>query len=65
MTGERQCRMGNLTHDEDTARLGIVTDMDSGAVGVLRPHIGPGQWTSRQPEGLTVLEPCEQMRERL
>ncbi|MEV6088873.1 hypothetical protein AB0N39_02120 [Streptomyces cellulosae] len=48
--------VGDLIHDEDTERRGIVTDVQGGAVWVLRPEAGPGLWTSEHPDRLTVLE---------
>ncbi|MER7403404.1 hypothetical protein ABT373_13180 [Streptomyces sp. NPDC000070] len=60
MTGERRPGVGDLIHDETTDRCGVVTDVRGGAVWVLRPESGPGQWTSRQPDRLRVLKPREQ-----
>jgi hypothetical protein len=60
MTGERRPWMGDLIHDEIAGRRGVVTDVRGGAVRVLRPESGPGQWTSRQPDRLSVLEPREE-----
>ncbi|WP_063726569.1 hypothetical protein [Streptomyces sp. RTd22] len=64
MSGERNPRVGDLIHDEDTGRR-IVMDVEGGAVWVLRPESGPGQWISRQPERLTVVATCEGMLDRL
>ncbi|WP_346137890.1 hypothetical protein [Streptomyces coeruleofuscus] len=52
--------MGDLIHDETTDRRGVVTDVRGGAVWVLRPESGAGQWTSRQPGRLRVLKPREE-----
>jgi hypothetical protein len=49
-----------LIHDEVTDRRGVVTDVRGGAVWVLRPESGPGQWTSRQPDRLSLLRPHEE-----
>ncbi|WP_338781372.1 hypothetical protein [Streptomyces sp. DG1A-41] len=54
--------MGDLIHDEIAGRRGVVTDVRGGAVWVLRPESGPGRWTSRQPERLTVVTPREASR---
>ncbi|MGC4996811.1 hypothetical protein [Streptomyces sp. DT195] len=56
--------MGDLVHDEDAGRRGIVTDVQGEVVWVLRPEFGTGQWSSREPDRLTVLMPRERMRER-
>ncbi|UUN30469.1 hypothetical protein [Streptomyces sp. FIT100] len=65
MSGERKPRVGDLIHDEDADRHGVVTDVRGGAVWVLRPESGPGQWTSRHPERLAVVTPREGMLDRL
>ncbi|MCR8578078.1 hypothetical protein ACWGJW_21530 [Streptomyces nigrescens] len=65
MSGERRPWVGDLVHDEDADRRGIVTDVRGGAVWVLRPESGPGRWTSRQPERLTVVTPRERRRGQL
>lgn len=62
MTGERKPWVGDLIHDEIAGRRGVVTDVRGGAVWVLRPESGPGRWTSRQPERLTVVTPREASR---
>ncbi|WP_086563449.1 hypothetical protein [Streptomyces africanus] len=63
MTGERRPWVGDLVHDEIAGRRGVVTDVrGGGAVRVLRPESGPGQWTSRQPERLTVVTRREERR---
>lgn len=62
MSGERRPWVGDLVHDEDADRRGIVTDVRGGAVWVLRPESGPGRWASRQPERLTVVTPRERRR---
>ncbi|MFF9806641.1 hypothetical protein ACF1G5_16170 [Streptomyces coeruleorubidus] len=62
MTGEQRPWVGDLIHDEITDRSGVVTDVRGGAVRVLRPESGPGYWTSRQPERLTVVTPREERR---
>ncbi|MET7639358.1 hypothetical protein [Streptomyces sp. NPDC005438] len=57
MSEKRSPWVGDLVHDEDTDRDGIVTDVQGGALWVLRPEMGTGrQWTSEHPERLTVLE---------
>ncbi|MGW2466528.1 hypothetical protein [Streptomyces bauhiniae] len=63
--GEGTAWVGDLVHDEDAGRRGIVTDVRGGAMWVLRPEFGTGQWTSLAPERLTVLMPREGMREQL
>ncbi|MFF3895514.1 hypothetical protein ACFYY3_20455 [Streptomyces sp. NPDC001812] len=65
MTGERTPWVGDLIHDENADRRGIVTDVRGGTVWVLRPESGPGQWTSEQPECLTLMIPREEMRGQL
>lgn len=55
MTGERRPWVGDVVHDEIADRRGIVTDVRGGAVWVLRLESGPGHWTSRRPERLTVV----------
>ncbi|MFJ4975229.1 hypothetical protein ACIP6X_07790 [Streptomyces coeruleorubidus] len=55
--------MGDLIHDETTDRCGVDTDVRGGAVWVLRPESGPGQWTSQQPERLMVVTPREERRQ--
>ncbi|MFH9061334.1 hypothetical protein ACH4GM_08990 [Streptomyces coeruleorubidus] len=60
MTGERRPWVGDLIHDETADRRGVVTDVRGGAVWVLRPESGPGQWISRQPDRLRVLKPREE-----
>ncbi|MDQ0749948.1 hypothetical protein QF034_004179 [Streptomyces africanus] len=62
MTGERRPWVGDLVHDEIAGRRGVVTDVRGGAVWVLRPEYGPGQWTSRQPERLAVVTGREERR---
>lgn len=59
MSGEqgRGAWVGDLIHDKDADRRGIVTDVRGGTVWVLRPEAGPGLWTSEHPGRLTVLEP--------
>ena len=54
MTGEqtRRAWMGDLIHDEDADRRGIVADVSGGATWVLRPEAGPDRWTSRRPDRL-------------
>ncbi|MER8033389.1 hypothetical protein ABTZ78_30985 [Streptomyces bauhiniae] len=58
MSGEqgRGAWVGDLVHDEDADRRGIVTDVRGGTLWVLRPEYGTGQWTSESPERLTLLE---------
>ncbi|MFC9158048.1 hypothetical protein ACFTT0_24065 [Streptomyces bauhiniae] len=48
--------VGDLIHDEDADRRGIVTDVRGGTLWVLRPEHGVDQWTSESPERLTLLE---------
>ncbi|MCK8681297.1 hypothetical protein [Streptomyces lichenis] len=67
MSGERtRPWVGDLVHDADTGRQGIVTDVRRG-VYVLRPERGPGAWawTSERPERLGVVVAREEMGERL
>ncbi|MEU8624077.1 hypothetical protein [Streptomyces sp. NPDC048669] len=64
MTG-RKPWVGDLIHDGDADRLGIVTDVQGGAVWLLRPECGYGRWTSGRPDRLTVVTPREEMRHRL
>ncbi|MFC4328475.1 hypothetical protein ACFPC0_11615 [Streptomyces andamanensis] len=61
----RRAWVGDLVRDEETDRHGVVTDVQGGALWVLRPEHGGGQWTSRRPERLTVVVPRERMRDRL
>ncbi|MBV2357946.1 hypothetical protein KUM39_26930 [Streptomyces sp. J2-1] len=60
---ERRPWVGDLIHDVDADRRGIVTDVRDGALWVLRAESGPGQWTSEVPERLTVVRSRHQMRE--
>lgn len=53
MSGADTAWVGDLVHDEDTGRRGIVTDVRGGSTWVLRPEFGTGRWTSRAPERLT------------
>ncbi|MEU2155212.1 hypothetical protein ABZ532_09335 [Streptomyces sp. NPDC019396] len=64
MAGERKPWVGDVVHDEEADRRGVVTDVRGGAVWVLRPEYGLEQWTSERPEQLTVVTPREQVRER-
>ncbi|MBQ0868272.1 hypothetical protein [Streptomyces sp. RK75] len=48
--------VGDLIHDEDVDRRGIVTDVRGGTLWVLRPEYGVEQWTSEHPARLTLLE---------
>ncbi|MFF8565923.1 hypothetical protein ACF06N_13295 [Streptomyces albidoflavus] len=57
--------VGDLVHDEDADRRGIVTDVRGGTVWVVRPEYGAERWTSERPERLTLLTPGEEMLERL
>ncbi|CAL9399280.1 hypothetical protein SUDANB105_01417 [Streptomyces sp. enrichment culture] len=59
MTGEQKRRawVGDLIHDEDAGRRGVVADVRGGVTWVLRPECGPGRWTSRRPERLRVIDP--------
>ncbi|MFD5492433.1 hypothetical protein ACTWJ9_01910 [Streptomyces sp. GDS52] len=65
MTGDRIAWVGDLIHAENADRCGIVTDVRGGAVWVLRPESGPGQWVSEQPERLTVVTSREEMRRQM
>ncbi|MFJ9030033.1 hypothetical protein ACIRQP_16210 [Streptomyces sp. NPDC102274] len=65
MSSERTPWVGDLIHDEDADRRGIVTNVLGGAVWELRPELGPGRWTSEHPERLTVVTPRERMGDRL
>ncbi|MEV5596264.1 ATP-binding protein [Streptomyces sp. NPDC052496] len=56
--------VGDLIHDEDARRRGIVTDVHGGTVWVLRPEWGQRLWTSRRPDRLTLIMPREQMEDR-
>ncbi|WP_341719020.1 hypothetical protein QQG74_04440 [Micromonospora sp. FIMYZ51] len=47
--------VGDLVHDEDADRPGIVTDILSEAIWVLRPESGSGQWICMSPERLTIV----------
>lgn len=64
MSAKRSPWVGDLIHDEDAGRRGIVTDVQGGAVWVLRPEAGPGRWTSEQPERLSVVTLREEMQDR-
>ncbi|MFI8087745.1 hypothetical protein ACIF9R_05420 [Streptomyces sp. NPDC086080] len=67
MTGEgkRRAWVGDLIHDEDAGRRGIVADVLGGATWVLRPEYGSVRWTSRQPERLRVIRTREErLRDR-
>ncbi|MFJ6985582.1 MULTISPECIES: hypothetical protein [unclassified Streptomyces] len=67
MTGgqERRAWVGDLVHDQDTERRGIVADVRGGATWVLRPEYGPDRWTSQQPDRLQVIKTREErLRER-
>lgn len=67
MTGEQKRRawVGDLIHDEDADRRGIVADVRGGTTWVLRPEYGPDRWTSRQPERLRVIKSREErLRDR-
>ncbi|MBV7651626.1 hypothetical protein C0Q64_04460 [Streptomyces albidoflavus] len=57
--------VGDLVHDEEAGRRGIVTDVRGGTVWVVRPEYGVERWTSERPERLTLLTPREEMLERL
>ncbi|MGV9318423.1 hypothetical protein [Streptomyces sp. NPDC003660] len=61
--GEGMAWVGDLVHDEDAGRRGIVTDVRGGSMWVLRPEFGTGQWTSLTPGRLTVLMPRERVCE--
>jgi hypothetical protein len=65
MTARRRAWVGDLIHDEDADRRGIVTDVQGGRVWVLRPEAGPGRWTSDRPELLTVVTPRESRLDQL
>ncbi|MFD4575295.1 hypothetical protein ACFWNK_35090 [Streptomyces sp. NPDC058417] len=67
MTGgqERRAWVGDLIHDQDADRRGIVADVRGGATWVLRPEYGPDRWTSQRPDRLQVIKTREEMlRER-
>ncbi|MEU7089643.1 hypothetical protein OG350_30145 [Streptomyces achromogenes] len=67
MTGEqgRRAWVGDLIHDEDADRRGIVADVRGGATWVLRPEYGPDRWTSQRPDRLRVIKTREErLRER-
>ncbi|MEU6025287.1 hypothetical protein [Micromonospora sp. NPDC047134] len=49
--------IGDLVHDEDAAKPGIVTDVINKTIWVLRPEFGTGQWTCEDPGRLTVITP--------
>ncbi|GGM29642.1 hypothetical protein GCM10011608_12940 [Micromonospora sonchi] len=49
--------VGDLVHDEDAAQPGIVTDVLSETIWVLRPEVGSGKWVCMNPERLTVITP--------
>ncbi|MEF3117865.1 hypothetical protein [Streptomyces chrestomyceticus] len=65
MSDEQSPWMGDLVHDEDTRRRGIVTDVRGGTVWVLRPEWGQGQWASRRPDCLTLIMRREDLRDQL
>ncbi|MGW1605000.1 hypothetical protein [Streptomyces eurythermus] len=62
MTDEQKRRawVGDLIHDDDADRHGIVTDVYGGSTWVLRPERGPDQWTSQQPHRLRVIKTREE-----
>lgn len=67
MTGKKEGRawVGDLIHDEDADRRGIVADVRGGATWELRPEHGPGQWTSQRPDRLRVIKTREErLRDR-
>ncbi|MFF3765292.1 hypothetical protein ACFYYR_14560 [Streptomyces sp. NPDC001922] len=57
--------VGDPVQDEDADRCGVVTDVRGGALWVLRPEHGAGQWTSEHPERLTVVTPRDEIQDRL
>ncbi|OWA18331.1 hypothetical protein B9W68_05295 [Streptomyces sp. CS227] len=65
MSGRGNPWVGDLVHDEDADRRGIVTDVRGGTVWVLRPEHGVERWTSERPERLALLASREEKRERL
>ncbi|MCK8679498.1 hypothetical protein [Streptomyces lichenis] len=65
MSGEWTPWVGDLVHDRDAGRDGIVTDVRGGSVWVLRPELGPGTWTSERPERLELVTSRVEMRGRL
>ncbi|UPZ28152.1 hypothetical protein MUK60_10185 [Streptomyces sp. LRE541] len=65
MSGERKPWVGDLIHDEEADRRGVVTDVRGGTVWVLRPETGAGEWTSEHPERLAVVTPRERRQDRL
>ncbi|MFI8364585.1 hypothetical protein ACIGD1_31075 [Streptomyces sp. NPDC085612] len=56
---KRRAWVGDLVHDEDADRQGIVTDVRGGALWVLRPVYGTHRWTSPWPERLRVVRTRE------
>jgi hypothetical protein len=62
MTGEQKRRawVGDLIHDEDTGRRGIVADVRGGATWELRQEYGPHRWTSDRPDRLRVIKSREE-----
>jgi hypothetical protein len=56
--------VGDLIHDEDAGRRGVVTDVKHGVLWVLRPEYGSERWMSERPERLTVVTPREELRRR-
>ncbi|WP_217167098.1 hypothetical protein [Streptomyces sp. AC512_CC834] len=67
MTGRKGGRawVGDLIHDEEADRRRIVADVRGGAMWVLRPEYGPGQWTSERPDRLRVIKTRkERLRDR-
>ncbi|CAM5736255.1 hypothetical protein [Streptomyces hirsutus] len=66
MSDERSPWVGDLIHDKDADRRGIVTDVRGGSLWGLRPELGPGKpWTSDRPERLGLVTPREEMRDWL
>ncbi|WP_260637918.1 hypothetical protein [Streptomyces angustmyceticus] len=62
MNGAGKPWVGDLVHDEDAGRTGVVSDV-RGGVYVLRPENGPGQWLCDDPGRLMVVVPREQRRD--
>ncbi|WP_406409988.1 hypothetical protein OG923_15180 [Streptomyces halstedii] len=62
MTDEQEQRawVGDLIHDEDTDRRGIVADVRGGTTWMLRQEYGPDRWTSRRPDRLRVVRAREE-----
>ncbi|AZS70854.1 hypothetical protein DDE74_07780 [Streptomyces lydicus] len=62
MNGAGNPWVGDLVHDEDADRTGIISDVRKG-VYVLRPDTGPGEWFCSAPDRLTLIVPREERRD--